>query len=264
MIVATEKDLPSNNIGKKLLELSDFKEYSETPFKTYKKGEDLIVWHKEDLIFATDMDNYYDAEAYIFIFRHKSKNNEPILTIHSCGNPTSKPMREGNPFELAYTDSALMLTILKNLEKRVPEGFKVMYEATHHSPTNLSKPVMFVEIGSVDEHYNNLKAIEAVAESILAFLENPKTECKSCIGFGGGHYADRFTRRAIDENMAFGHIIPSYTFNDTNAKVIKQAIEKTKDCKYVVIDTRNQGKQEEREPLIKAMEELGMEIIKLK
>lgn len=43
---------------------------------------------------------------------------------------------------------------------------------------------------------------------------------------GGNHYAERFTRRALDENMAFGHIIPAYQFSVLSPEVLKQAKEK--------------------------------------
>jgi len=264
VIVATEKDIPSRNIGKNLIEKGGFEKYKDQPYPTYKKGNDLLVWHKEDLIYAADLDQHYDAECFVFVFRHLSKENKATLSVHTTGNLTSDVKRAGQAYELGIAHPGYMLTILKNLAKYCPEGFSASYEATHHSPTNLSKAVMFVEIGSSEEQWNNPEAIEAVTKAVLDFLDNQITEYTACIGLGGSHYAERFTRRALEENMAFGHIIPAYAFSGTTKDTIKQAIQKTMGAKLAVLDQRAQGKAEERQPLLDACEEMGIEIRKLK
>jgi D-aminoacyl-tRNA deacylase len=263
-IIATEQDTASKNIGQKIVELGEFIPFQDKPHKTLKRKEDVLIWHPQDLVFATDLD-VYDPECFIFVFRHKSESNAPLLSVHTTGNLTSEVKRAGNPYELSACNPGYMLTILKNLQKYAPEGYPVSYEATHHSPTNLKKPVMFVEIGSTEEQWGDEKAIEAVAKSVLDFLETPlQPNFISCIGLGGGHYADRFTRRALEENMAFGHIIPAYEFGKITKEVIQQAIYKTIGIQKAVVDKRSQGKEEERIPIIEVLEKNNIEIVKLK
>jgi len=263
VIIATEKDIASKNIGEKIAELGGFEKFQDTSHPTFKKGDDLLIWHPEDLIFADNLDSY-DPGCFIFVFRHKSENNLPLLSVHTTGNLTSEVKRAGNPYELGICNPKYMLTILKNLKKYCPKNYNVSYEATHHSPTNLKKPIMFVEIGSSEEQWNDEKAVEAVARAVLDFLENPEQECIPCIGLGGGHYAERFTRRALEENYAFGHIIPSYEFSKITKEVAQQAIDKTVGIQKAVLDKRSQGKEEERKPILEVLEKNNIELVKLK
>lgn len=263
-IIATEKDTASKNIGKKIAELGGFKKSEDKPYPTFKKENDILIWHPEDLVFATDLSKYYDPECFIFIFRHKSEKPQPMLTVHATGNLNSEPMRAGNPYELGISHPAYMFKVLTGLKKYAPDGYSVSYEATHHSPTNLTKPLMFVEIGSSEEQWNNPKAVESVAKAIIDLIENPKIECTSSIGLGGGHYSDRFTRRAFEENYAFGHIIPSYEFAKTNSNVIQQAIDKSIGIQKAILDKRSQGTEEERNSILGVMEKNNIEVIKLK
>jgi D-aminoacyl-tRNA deacylase len=263
-IIATEKSEASKNIANKIIELGKFEKAQDNPFPTYKKGEDALIWHPEELVYATDLSNYYNPECFIFVYMHKSKNNDAVLTVHSPGNLTSEVRREGNPFELGISHPRFMATILKNLQKYLPEGYSATYEATHHSPTNLKKPAMFVEIGSTEKEWNDPKAIEAVAKSVLDLLDNQLKEVTACVGFGGGHYADRFTRQTIEGNLAFGHIIPSYEFGKINKEVVQQAIDKSVEVRKAVFDKRSQGKEEERKPILEVLEKNNIELEKLK
>jgi D-aminoacyl-tRNA deacylase len=262
-IIATEQDLASKNIGNRIIELGNFKPDQDKPYKTFKKGNDILVWHDKELVFATDLSEHYDPECFVCVFRHKSENPKPLLSVHATGN-LKQPMREGNPYELGICHPGYMLSVLRNLQKYVPEGYQVTYEATHHSPTNLKKPVMFVEIGSSEQEWQDSRAVDAVAKSVLGLLETQVTDYKACVGFGGGHYSDRFTRRSLEENLAFGHIIPSFKFDELNPDVIQQIIDKTIGCKTAVLDQRSQGKQEERAPILQVLEQNKIELVKLK
>ena len=216
VIVATEQDLASKNIGNKLVEFG-FEKINDNPFPTYKKDNALLIWHPKDLIWVDNLDNYFNPECYIFVFRHISPKEQSILTVHSTGNLTSDVKRAGKPFELAYSHPIYKRALLKGLKKYAPEGYEVSYEATHHSPTTLKKPVIFVEIGGGEKQWKDNNAIDAAAKAVLDLLDYEKEEnLKICIGLGGSHNADRFTRRALEENIAFGHIIPAYAFSCVN------------------------------------------------
>jgi D-aminoacyl-tRNA deacylase len=123
---------------------------------------------------------------------------------------------------------------------------------------------MFVEIGSTEKEWNDEKAVEAVAKSILDLLDNPIVECTPCIGFGGDHYADKFTKKALEENMAFGHIIPNYVFENITEDVVQQAIDKTIGAKRAFLDGRSKGKEEDRKKILKVLEFNKIELEKIK
>ena len=83
-----------------------------------------------------------------------------------------------------------MHAVLRNLATRAPEGYRVSYEVTHHGPTALVTPSLFVEIGSTATEWADPAAGRAVAESILTAVPE---ETINLIGFGGTHYAVRQT-----------------------------------------------------------------------
>jgi D-aminoacyl-tRNA deacylase len=157
------------------------------------------------LIHQDGIDREVDADLILFISRHASVHQTPALTVHVTGNYETADLG-GEPGKLAPAAPAWMHAILGNLAARAPEGYRVSYEVTHHGPTALSTPSLFVEIGSTATEWADPAAGRAVAESILA--AEPQ-ETINLIGFGGTHYAVRQTEIALSSRGAFGHIVPT-------------------------------------------------------
>ena len=157
------------------------------------------------LIHQDRIDEEVDADLIIFISRHSSAQPAPALTVHVTGNYGAADLG-GEPGMLAPAAPAWMHAILQNLAARAPEGYRVSYEVTHHGPTALSTPSLFVEIGSTAAEWADPAAGRAVAESILAAAPQ---ETINLIGFGGTHYAVRQTAIALASRGAFGHIAPT-------------------------------------------------------
>lgn len=275
VIVASELDVASRNIGRKLQEIGNFQKVEGvSPYETYQRGDCFLVWHKKGLVEddISDLDNYFDPELYIFVFRHLGKAGSPRLTVHPTGNFTlpkenSPVPYRGQPHRLAYTHPAYMREALRFMAKKVEGeklGFSVSYEVTHHTPTELKKPLFFLEIGDTEEHHKDPMAIKAVAETALHLLDVTPEPCDNCIAIGGGHYADRFTRRALSEKYGFGHFIASYAMPDVTGGVVEQALDKTiGGVKYAIIDSKDQGSSQDREKILQSLEKRGVEVIKL-
>ena len=157
------------------------------------------------LIYQDRIDDEVDADLIIFISRHSSVQAVPALTVHVTGNYGSADLG-GEPGRLAPAAPAWMHAILHNLAARAPEGYRVSYEVTHHGPTALAVPSLFVEIGSTAAEWADPAAGRAVAESILSAVPE---ETINLIGFGGTHYAVRQTGIALSSLAAFGHIVPA-------------------------------------------------------
>ena len=157
------------------------------------------------LIYRDRIDEEVDADLLIFISRHSSAQPTPALTVHVTGNYGAADLG-GEPGALAPAAPAWMHAILQNLAARAPEGYRVSYEVTHHGPTALATPSLFVEIGSTPTEWADPAAGRAVAESILTATPG---ETINLIGFGGTHYAMRQTAIALSSRGAFGHIAPA-------------------------------------------------------
>ena len=149
----------------------------------------------------------------IFLSRHAGKGAVPTLTVHATGNYGSADLG-GEPGTLSRTDPHLMHAAFTELAARVPEGYTVSYEVTHHGPTSLVLPSFFVEIGSTEKEWHDKRAAQAVAEAVIEVIKKSKyvyeeRDSIPLIGFGGSHYAARQTEVSRISRGAFGHIMPT-------------------------------------------------------
>ncbi len=244
MIIAYKGNVASRNIGEEL----------------ESRGVD-VNWIAEP---ALDIKTLPSAEYYIVVYSHKSAKKVPSLTVHPTGNFHTADIG-GLPETLQETNPVINAEILERLKKYAPECFEVTYEATHHGPTNIGAPLCFVELGSSEKEWGDKKGINAVASAVEDFIKNPKTKnWKNAIGIGGTHYPERFTRRTLNEGIAFGHIIPAHAFPQLKRSVITQAITKTRGVTTAVIDTSRQGVISDRKIIFDVLEENKIELVKLK
>jgi len=256
VIVTSEKEMASVNMWNYFLEHFDFKEQGEYDgHPTYKYRDFLLVMSKRGIIYIDDLDDYFDPEYYIFASPHESERGVPCLTVHPIGN-FGKAEMGGRERELGTCHSLLMKGLALELKTRNLTQFPVSLEVTHHGPTSLRKPVVFVEIGSSKSEWCNEKAIETVCSAIL---EGKIAKGKSAIGFGGPHYAPNFTRRELDTELAFGHMCPKYHLDNLDAELTEQMIEKTVPRPEIAILDWKGMKREQREKVVKILEEMGVE-----
>lgn len=157
------------------------------------------------LIHADGIDREYAADLLLFISRHTSRDPSPVLTVHVTGNLAGADLG-GRPRSLPPACPSWMQAILRELRARAPAGYAVSYEVTHHGPTELATPSLFVEIGSTSVEWGDPRAGRAVAESILAARTG---DAVNLVGFGGNHYAARETEIGCSSRGAFGHMAHS-------------------------------------------------------
>ena len=191
------------------------------------------------LIHQDRIDEEVDADLILFISRHASVHPTPALTVHVTGNYETADLG-GEPGRLAPAAPAWMHAILGNLAARAPEGYRVSYEVTHHGPTELSTPSLFVEIGSSAIEWADPAAGRAVAESILA--AEPQ-ETINLLGFGGTHYAVRQTGIALSSRGAFGHIVPTRQIGAIDPDLLR-AMQEASGAVAAYIDRKSLSKDE--------------------
>ena len=71
-----------------------------------------------------------------------------------------------------------------------------------------------------------MAACNAIADALLTGQGNT---ARVAIGLGGGHYAPRFTDLALDDDTAFGHMIPDYQLKHIDESMVQTAIDATPD-----------------------------------
>ena len=243
VIVTTKQNICGQNIHHALLTNWDFKDTGEkfdnAPIFQFKNIR--MVISEKDVIFSDHLDSL-KADLIIFGSRHKSEANKPSLLTHITGNLGSDNSHGGNPFELAYGSTEAIktayLTLKQQKEKNELQDFDVTVEATHHGPTNLKSPLIYVEVGSTEIEYKNERALTSVANAIMEIckLEEDKNIIPS-ICFGGGHYATRFNELMEITPVAIGHILPKYHKDDITQEIVEQMITKTiEKVKWAIID----------------------------
>ena len=230
--------------------------------------DSVLAGFEEDIIYLEFLDELLDVDAYIFLSRHKSEAGRRSLTVHHTGNPTSRADHGGSPYTLSISYSHMSKTLLKLVNKKAASRsllgeYDVTLEATHHGPTGLSKPLVFIEIGSSEAEWRDDRARLVLAESVVEALSNQPAEdyCVPTVGFGGGHYPIKHTKLHLESEYCYGHIFAKYYFTeDIPVSVYKQAFTKNYPVKPEIgIIEKKSLKSGIRKTLIEYLNEIGVE-----
>ena len=264
VIVSSSEDIASINIAKMLIEKLDFREGDEKfdGSLVYTKDNLKLIRVKKDLIFADHLD--FSTDAYIFISRHKSESELPCLTAHLTGNFSDDNSYGGKPRELAYNCPSLYKEYVKQLwllRELTPE-YQIVIETTHHGPTSLTIPLMFVEIGSTENEWRDAKAGEIVAKALISTIKAMPRYDKVGIGFGGTHYSEKFTKFLIESEFALGAIAPKYALQFIDEEILSQMVEKcSQKVDYAVLDWK--GLSTEKARMVELVKKIKLKIVKI-
>lgn len=272
LLVASEKDPASMNIAKQVLANYPFKLCGEK-FKEARVYAAKVCMQEvrltildEELVCAQDIASFSPVlRLIIFLSRHSSLSGTPTLSVHTPGN-LGPAVLGGFPKKVSVSPANVMRAALKAMAKVVNEkklNYKVSYECTHHGPS-LESPAMFIELGSSQKQWMDLKAAEAVAHATMEAISSfGREKAQAALGIGGPHYNEKFTRMALEEGLAFGHIIPKYAISQFDEEVLRQCINKTcEKVKLAVLDWKG-IKSEDKQRLIQMLQKTGLEIQKV-
>ena len=230
----------------------------------YQKGPLLLVMFDRDIVHPPPLDEYFNPQAYIFLSKHSAESGIPALTAHTTGNFSEESKHGGNGRELSRVNPALLknyIMAMAEREKRVPR-YQVTIEATHHGPTSLAKPVLFVEIGATEKDWKDKEAASVVAEALVESLEKPRVWEKTAMGFGGTHYPAKFNQFLRESDTALSFIVPKYSLEHLDETMMGQMIQKTAaPVRYAAIDWKGMGPQKER--VLELIQQFGLEIVRL-
>lgn len=264
LIVASERDPAGLNIVSWLVRDYGFDMSPEhLDHGILQKDNVLLARIKEESIYADSVDSLVDTDAIIFASKHTSEKGDPSLTVHCTGNVLNEAPYGGKPRSLALAEPNRMRAALLSLvESREELGlpYLVSLEATHHGPTELRVPSMFVEIGSSAKQWEDPLAGKAVARAIWTAAIRPSDGVQA-VGFGGGHYSWKHTEAVVKKQFALGHILSKYFFQNYDPTIIELAFRKTVgDCSHAVIDKKG-VRGIERNTLVEFLEKSGREIV---
>jgi len=143
--------------------------------------------------------------------------DDSIFTVHSTGDIASGQYGVANPKHIR----SLMHAIENNRTKYGLNEFQVLTEATHWSGMVYSQkpeqindypvPVYDIEIGSVPASWENEKAAEVLAKSMIEFFEHEQ-DCISILCVGGMHFTDTYSKAILNTDIPIGlsHILSNF------------------------------------------------------
>jgi D-aminoacyl-tRNA deacylase len=206
-------------------------------------------------------DVYPDAKAFVFLSKHRSDSGIPTLTCHCTGNFAEAPFG-GNPKELAIAYPSLQKAYLKAITKACIPNYEVVIEATHHGPTSLKKPVLFVELGSSEKQWADRGAAGAMCDCILQVLKNVEPCSKVGIAIGGTHYPMKFNKLLLESEFGLAAVASKHNLEAIDEGMMAQMIEKSVEkVTHIVLDAKGLGSHKDR--ITKLAERTGLEILKV-
>jgi D-aminoacyl-tRNA deacylase len=272
LLVASSKDIASMNIKKQVLDHYQFEKTTDsfqenTVLEAYisQKKVKFLTLNQESVYAQNLTDSFTELELVIFISRHSSESGTPTLSVHTPGNLGDAELG-GVPQKVSFSPANAMRDALKammHLKEEMKIDYEVSYEGTHHGPS-LDTPTMFVELGSSPKQWNDLEAAEVVAHAAMGAISNfSRSSAKIVLGIGGTHYNARFTRMALENDIAFGHMIPKYAIPAIDAGILRQCIERTLEkVDHAVLDWKG-IKGENKQPLLRMLDEVGLPFEKI-
>jgi D-aminoacyl-tRNA deacylase len=237
LLVSTE-DRASLNIRDRLKEETDWEEIGAFQGGKVLRNDDLLLLEKEGThLYFNGVDREIKEtlskvngiegglEVLVFLSRHRSEMDIRSLTVHPPGNYLQADYG-GSPGKLPPSSPLFMSAALRALyreKKKLGLSDQTTYEVTHHGPY-LDTPSFFIEIGSNETRWDIKELGMAIARALLSNdFRKPESDLSVAIGIGGGHYAPRFTDRAMRKKFDFGHMVPDYILE--NADDIRSVIE---------------------------------------
>jgi D-aminoacyl-tRNA deacylase len=257
-ILVSQADDASTHIGEHLLDIADWNEQTDnsrpdaagggTVYRT--EGAELREFEELHLHLDRPADALGDIDVLVFASKHARETGK-LLTAHHTGN-FGPADHGGKDNAVARACPNAHAHVLDALETHAPEGYDVGMEGTHHGPTDVGAPSMFVEVGSNQSEWDDPAAARATAQAILDCRgvspdRDPENgggnaHRRHLLGIGGGHYAPRFERVVRETDWAVGHIAADWgldamgDLDSTESQVVLSAAFEKSRAAYALVD----------------------------
>ncbi len=264
ILVASSQDLAGVTMTDYLKDSAGFASDGKSYRSPRNKNVQLYIAPGSLLTLESLDEAYPDASSFIFLSKHRSDIQIPTLTCHCTGNFADNPYG-GNPKEIAISYPSLQKAYLKAItgaKGKVP-GYDVIIEATHHGPTSLKKPVLFVELGSSEKQWGDRNAAGVMCGTLLGMLDNGIDRCKKVgVALGGTHYPSKFNKLLLESEFGLAAVASKHNLEAIDEQMLDQMIGKSVEkVTHIVVDSKGLGSQKDR--IMKMAEETGLEIYKL-
>ncbi|MFB6281551.1 MAG: D-aminoacyl-tRNA deacylase [Haloferacaceae archaeon] len=263
-VVVSEADRASEHIGEHLLDLGTWttrEDGSRPPADgggTVRRagGFELRTFEGLHIDVADPASAFDDPDLLVVVSRHAGETG-PLLTAHHTGN-FGPADYGGEPGRFARAAPGAQKAALAALDEHAPPGYEVGIECTHHGPTAVDVPSLFVELGSGEAEWDDPDGARAVARAVRSLAGVDPAGDRAVVGFGGGHYAPRYERVLRETGWAVGHIGADWALDAMgdpaeNRAVLARAFERSGADRALI--------EGDRPDLIAAVESLGHRVV---
>lgn len=242
-IVVSEADEASVHIGKQLRELADWRSQKDRDRSAAEGGG--TYWSIDGARIRTidrlhvECENaarmFDGVDLLVFVSRHSGETGR-LLSAHFTGNLGPADVG-GKAGQLAEAAPGAVSTALEVLDSEAPPAYDVSMECTHHGPSAVGVPSLFVELGSDERAWRDPEGARAVARATLLLRDVDPQPDRSVVCVGGGHYAPRATRIARETDWSVGHVASDWALSEIDGAVdfrIEQLLDRSGATRAVI------------------------------
>jgi D-aminoacyl-tRNA deacylase len=225
------------------------------------KNFDLVIISTPS-ISADWLEEKYHYDGFVFLSKHAAETGTLALTCHSTGN-FSEARFGGFERQVAIPHPHLQKLYLQSLWKNRKDftKFEITLEATHHGPTALNKPVLFIEVGTTEKEWNDKELCKKVAKIVVDVMAKTTKKHNVAICFGSTHYPEKFTKILLEGEYALGTIMPKHALEFLDQSLFSHILERNNEAKFALLDWSGLGKYKQK--VINFVESTQLEVIKI-
>jgi D-aminoacyl-tRNA deacylase len=241
LLVAYQKDPAGYNMAKFLS-------------KNLQKDDDIYRGKNFDLVVISSpaisadwLEEKYVYDGYVFLSKHAAESGVLALTCHSTGN-FSDAKFGGNERQVAIPHPSIQKSYIQKLWKNKNDfaDFQITIEATHHGPTALQKPTLFIEIGTTEKQWNDEQLCNSVGKIVEEVMNQEQKKFPVAICFGGTHYPEKFTKELIEGKYALGTVIPKHALEFLDDELFFHILQRNSSAEAALIDYGGVGQYKQK------------------
>ncbi len=273
VIIVSLTDLAGLNMKNHLLNLLEFEkvdflqlpEWPAGKYELLQNQKAMILTIPIEPIFADFLKGHIKSNLVIFASKHSSSAAKKSLLVHTTGIWGKESGHGGYDHQLSFAPSLALreayFKIKKYQEKAGLNDYLTTIEATHHGPSSLDIPVIFLETGGTEKEWGDIAACNLIAEVIKDIIDLYQDEVIgddiAFIGLGGGHYCPSFIKKLEKHSYQIGHVAPKYVHEFVNEELLVQAYEKTIAREKIFLIDKKGSKSIYRRKFIEIIEKNG-------
>ena len=267
-LIAALKDEAGINMVNFLTSNKDFQMTRSDPviYESSKYRNIKLYITNGDPLFLEDYNVSERPTSFVFLSRHRSASGIVSLRCHSTGNFSQDTFYGGKPNELGIVDPSILKAYFNELYRNrnsVPD-YQITLEATHHGPTSLKGPIIFVEIGSGPEQWKDSNAARVVCNSILEVSSSfyVRGSSRVALALGGTHYHEKLNKILLGTDFSVTYIAAKNNLQFIDYRMIQQMISRsTERITHVLLDWKGLGKY--KKSILDTLEKTDLEVVKI-